>query len=84
LNILIGELTERQKLLELSFESAVDIREVERFARDELGMSRPDARQTMVIEATPRDIALVLDNKEERSLQGFGVFLRSLTDYFRR
>ena len=84
LNILIGELTERQRLLELSFESAVDIREVERFARDELGMSRPDARQVMVIEAAPRDIALALDSREDRGLQGFGVFLRSLTDYFRR
>jgi ATPase subunit of ABC transporter with duplicated ATPase domains len=84
LNVLIGELTERQRELELSFENAVDIREVERFARDELGMSRPDARQMTVIEAAPRDIALVLDNKEDRGLEGFGAFLRSLTDYFRR
>ena len=84
LNILIGELAERQRVLELSFESAVDIREVERFARDELGMSRPDSRHMMVIEAAPRDIALALDNREDRSLEGFGAFLRSLTDYFRR
>jgi len=84
LNILIGELTERQRLLELSFENAVDIREVERFARDELGMSRPDSRQMMVIEAAPRDIALALDNRDDRGLEGFGAFLRSLTDYFRR
>gem|GEM_PF-1576635 len=84
LNILIGELTERQRLLELSFESAIDIREVERFARDELGMSRPDARQVTVLEAAPRDIALALDNREDRGLEGFGAFLRSLTDYFRR
>jgi cell division protein FtsL len=84
LNILMDELAERQRLLELSFESAVDIREVERFARDELGMSRPDARQTMVIEAAPRDIALALDSREDRGLEGFSAFLRSLTDYFRR
>ena len=84
LNILISELAERQRLLELSFESAVDIREVERFARDELGMSRPDAKQMTIIEAAPRDIALALDNREDRGLQGFGAFLRSLTDYFRR
>jgi len=84
LNILIGELAERQRVLELSFESAVDIREVERFARDELGMSRPDSRHMMVIEAAPRDIALALDSREDRGLQGFGAFLRSLTDYFKR
>ena len=84
LNILIDELAERQRILELSFENAVDIREVERFARDELGMSRPDARHMMVIEAAPRDIALALDSREDRGLEGFGAFLRSLTDYFRR
>jgi hypothetical protein len=84
LNVLIDELAQRQRELELSFENAVDIREVERFARDELGMSRPDTRQIMIIEAAPRDIALTLDSREDRGLQGFGLFLRSLTEYFRR
>ena len=83
LNVLLRELTERHRVLELAFESAVDIREVERFARDELGMSRPDAGQILVISSAPRDTAVVLYSGEERGMQGFGNFLRSLTEYFR-
>jgi len=83
LNILINDLTERYKALELSFESAVEIKEVERFARDELGMSRPDAGQIIIISSTPRDSAIIIDNKEERGIQGFGNFLKSLTEYFK-
>jgi len=84
LNMLISELSARHRALELSFESAVDIKEVERYARDELGMSRPDASQVIIINSTPRDTAMVINNGEERGLQGFGSFLRSLTDYFRK
>ena len=83
LSVLMAELAERHRALELSFESAVDIKEVERFARDELGMSRPDAGQIIVISSTPRDNAIVINSAEERGIQGFGNFLRSLTDYFR-
>jgi hypothetical protein len=76
-------LAERQKALELAFERAIDIKEVERFARDELGMSRPDAGQVIIINTIPRDTATVFDVGEERGIKGFGTFLRSLTDYFR-
>ena len=84
LSMHINELAERQRALALSFESAVDINEVERFARDELGMSRPDAGQIIVISSTPRDTAIVLDPGEEQGLQGFGNFLKSLTEYFKQ
>jgi len=83
LSIHLKELAEKQRALELSFESAVDIKEVERFARDELGMSRPDAGQIIVISSAPRDTAIVLDAGEDRGIQGFGNFLKSLTEYFR-
>jgi len=83
LSVHLAELNERHRALELSFESAVDIKEVERFARDELGMSRPDAGQIIVISSTPRDNAIVLSGGEERGIQGFGNFLKSLTEYFR-
>jgi len=79
----LSDLTERHRVLELAFESVIDIKEVERYARDELGMSRPDASQVIVISATPRDTATVLNGGQERGVQGFGEFLRSLTNYFR-
>jgi len=83
LNVLISDLSVRHRALELAFESAVDIKEIERYARDELGMSRPDAGHTILINTTPRDTAMVMNRGEERGIQGFGNFLRSLTDYFR-
>ena len=84
LNQHINELTEKHKALELAFERAVDIKEVERFARDELGMSRPDAGQVIIINATPRDNAIILTNNDERNGQGFVDFIRSLTNYFKK
>ena len=83
LNIHRNELNERYRALELAFESAVDIKEVERFARDELGMSRPDTEQIMIISTAPRDNAIVVNGADQRGLQGFAAFIRSLTDYFR-
>jgi len=83
LNLHINDLTEKYRALELSFESAVEIKEVERFARDELGMSRPDAGQIIIISSTPRDSAVIINSGEDRGIQGFGNFLKSLAEYFR-
>jgi len=83
INMQLSELADRYKALELAFESVIDIKEVERFARDELGMSRPETDQLVIISATPRDSAIVFNNGQERGMQGFGTFLRSLTGYFR-
>jgi len=77
-------LTEKHRTLELAFERSIDIKEVERFAKDELGMSRPDAAQIILISAEPRDRATVINTEEERATQGFGEFVKSLTEYFKR
>jgi len=79
----LSDLADKHRVLELTFESVIDIKEVERFARDELGMSRPDAGQVEIISATPRDSAIVINNGQERGMQGFGTFLKSLTEYFK-
>ena len=83
INMQLSELAAKQKTLELAFESTIDIKEVERFARDELGMSRPETDQLVIISATPRDSAMRFNNEQERGIQGFGTFLRSLTGYFK-
>jgi len=83
INMQLSELAAKQKSLELAFESTIDIKEVERFARDELGMSRPENDQLVIISATPSDSAMRFNNGQERGMQGFGTFLRSLTEYFR-
>jgi len=83
LNALHSELVERHRALELAFERAVDMKEVERYARDELGMSRPDVGQIIFINSTPRDTAIIFTPEEDITVQGFGTFLKSLTEYFR-
>ena len=83
LNAQLTELSERQRSLELAFVSAIDIREVERFARDELGMTRPDAGDVIFLNSAVRDSAVVVEQTEENNTESFISFLVSLTDYFR-
>ena len=80
----LRELVEKHRTLELAFERSIDIKEVERFAKDELGMSRPDAAQIILISAEPRDSATAINTEEEQGAQGFGEFVKSLTEYFKR
>jgi hypothetical protein len=84
LNAQLTELKEQERKLEISFESVIDIKEVERYARDTLGMSRPDADQVAIIQSIPIDRAVIIDSEgEEGILSGLGSFLSSLLDYFR-
>ena len=83
LNAQLGELSERHRSLELAFVSAIDIREVERFARDELGMTRPDAGQMIFLNSTVRDSAVIVETNEESGMQSFLSFMVSLVGYFR-
>jgi len=83
LNQQLRELTEKHRTLELAFESSIDIKEVERVARDELGMSRPDAAQIIIVSSAPRDVAVVLTEDEASGTQEFVTFIRSLIEYFR-
>ena len=72
-------LTEQQKVLTIAFESVVDMKEVERYAKDVLGMSRPEAEQYTVLRTTPSDRAEVYKpDGEDNGLQGFGSYLSYL------
>ena len=78
------ELQEQGRKLEIAFESVVDMKEVERYARDTLGMSRPGADQVAIIQSIPVDRAMIIDSEDEKGvLSGLGTFLSSLLDYFR-
>ena len=83
LNSQIKDLTEQERMLEITFENVVDMKEVERYARDELGMSRPDAEQVAVIQSPQQDsVEITASGGEEGSLHGFGSFISSLAGYF--
>ena len=83
LNAQLEELTEQERRLEIMFESAIDMKEVERYARDTLGMSKPDADQVAMIQAIRADTVEIIDAGEEDGIGGFTSFISSLLDYFR-
>jgi cell division protein FtsL len=75
-------LTEQQRRLEIAYESVIDIEEVERYAKDVLGMSKPEADQIAIIHSVPSDRAEVIGGSDESTLSGLGKFLSSLLEYF--
>jgi len=84
LNAQLAQLQEQSRRLEVEFERTIDMREIERIARDEFGMSRPEYDQMLILHSAPQDRATVIENGEDDSaLRGFGSFLLSLLEYFR-
>ncbi|MCL2408699.1 MAG: hypothetical protein FWC96_03690 [Oscillospiraceae bacterium] len=85
LNSQMNELLEHERRLEIDFMSRINMVEIERRARDELGMSLPDEGQIIVLQsATPQGRAEVIEAEyEESTWRGFGAFLSSLLEYFR-
>jgi len=84
LNAQLSELSEQQRRLEITFESVLDMKEIETYARDVLGMSKPEAHQMSVAHSAASDRAEVLTPEESGDLRDFGSFISSLLEYFRR
>ena len=79
------KLTDKESKLEIEYESVIDMKEVERYARDVLGMSKPDVSQVAVVQSSAQDKAEIIDSGSEgNALRGFASFMSSLLDYFRR
>jgi cell division protein FtsL len=83
LNRRLRELTEEERRLRITFESVIDMKDVEQYARDVLGMSKPESDQISVIKSNPQDKAEIVADSEDGQLKGIGSFLSSLLDYFR-
>jgi cell division protein FtsL len=83
LNSQLMALTEQHRRLEIAFESVIDMNEIERYARDVVGMTRPHARQTAIIKSTSSDRGEVLAPPDRGELREFGTFISSLLDHFR-
>jgi len=79
LNAQLNALSEQQKRLEIAFESVIDIKEIERYARDTLGMARPDADQGAAVRWIATDNAMIIDSTiAENETGGFSSFISSL------
>ncbi|MCL2366581.1 MAG: cell division protein FtsL [Oscillospiraceae bacterium] len=79
----LSALNEQHRRLEITFESVMDMNEVERYARDVLGMSRPSAGQTVIISGVGMDRAEVLAPPQQGALREFGSFISSLLEILR-
>jgi len=85
LNTQYTDLAQKQRRLEITFESVIDMKEIERYARDVLGMSRPETDQVAMTYNASGDRVEVLPGGEDKSpLQDFGSFISSLLEYFKR
>jgi hypothetical protein len=85
LNAQLTALEEEEKRLEIAFESVVDMKEIERYARDVLGMSIPEVQQVAIIQGEQQDSAkIVARDEDEGWFRGITSFISSLTDYFKK
>ena len=85
LNEQLRQLTEQERMLEITFESVVDLKFVELYAKDVLGMSKPETGQVTVVRTVVQDRAEVIEAGGEKSaLRDFAAFVSTLTEYFRR
>ena len=81
----LDALTQQNRVLAIAFENVVDMKEIERYAKDVLGMSKPEAEQYVVIRTLPSDRAEVIEVQEnEGGLYEFGSFLTYLFDEYIR
>ena len=79
----LAALSMQETKLQIEFERAFDLNEIERYAIEELGMVKPAANQVSIIESAPLDRAVVLSPEKEEGIRGFGSFLSSLLEYFK-
>jgi len=80
----LAELTEEERRLQIAYEEAFDINEIEDYAVNVLGMVQPSASQINIVDISTADKAVVLDGSsgEDSPVSDFIVFIKSLLEYF--
>ena len=79
----LSELEEEQARLRISYESAFNLAEIERYAMDTLGMRKPNASQVEYIDTSAPDRAVVIGGNESDSLVDRAAdFLTGIGAYF--
>ncbi len=81
----LTKLNEQERKLKISYENAFDVNQVEQYATQKLGMSKPTESQIGTISATAKDKAVVADgqNNPGKTKENMGTFLASLVAYFK-
>jgi cell division protein FtsL len=85
LNSRLESLVAQERRLKIEYERAFDMAQVERYARDVLGMQSAGSVSTGTIDATPPDKAVVLGGEESAGgvFAELASFISSLFDYFK-
>ncbi len=80
----LAALTEEERKLKIAYEDAFDVNEVEAYATNVLGMTKPLDSQVATVATAASDKAVVLGTPaEENSRTSIGTFLMSLVSYFK-
>lgn len=61
----LSQLSENNRRLRIRYESAIDLDELEEYAKNELGMQKPSMTQIQKIDTETQDKAIVLSDAEE-------------------
>lgn len=81
----LDELNSQERKLKIEYTNAFDVNDVERYATQVLGMSKPAEDQISTVSATAQDKAVVLKSSEDSSTKSESIvtFLASLVAYFK-
>jgi cell division protein FtsL len=81
----LNQLNEQGRKLQIAYEDAFDVNQIERYATSQLGMSKPSENQLGTISATAQDKAVVADSQDKAPRRGenMATFLASLLAYFK-
>lgn len=81
----LDELNSQERKLKIEYENAFDVNDVERYATQVLGMSKPAEDQISTVSATAQDKAIVMKSSDESSEKNESMvtFLASLVAYFK-
>lgn len=81
----LAALTEQERKLQIAYEDAFDVNNVEQYATNVLGMSKPDESQVRTVMSTAFDKAIVVnpENDDTNVSESMVTFLASLVAYFK-
>lgn len=81
----LAALNEDERKLKIAYEDAFDVNEVEQYATNVLGMTKPSDSQVGTVSATAEDKAVVVNTPKEDTVvsESMATFLASLVAYFK-
>jgi cell division protein FtsL len=81
----LDKLTEEERKLKIEYEDIFDVNEVEEYATNVLGMTKPSQDQIAAVSAEAQDKAVIVDDGDDGAgKENMASFLASLVAYFKQ